>query len=596
MNHNRAGSTRVLPIVVIAVLGAVGWALSSGALTKQQEQALEGVAVAEGPLRISENVAGNLEAKDSISLNCEIEGNSTILHLIEEGTIVAEGDLIAELDVSEMTDRRVAQEITVQNAEAAETKASEQYDIQEIQNESDIASAELKVQFARIDKEKYIEGDWPLKKQAALESIQLRKEEFERAADNLEWTTKLEEKGFVQRTELEADRLAHERARIAHEQAIREQQLMIQYENPRRLAELDADIEELARDLEKTRKQAKARLADYLAAKESAVARLGLEREKLNKIITQIGKAEIRAPAPGMVVYGRSSSRYGSSEPVQLGSSVRERQEIVSLPKPGGMVVKASLHETVLEKVAVGQPCLITIDAMSKQVFRGRVEFVAPLPDSQRWFANPNQRLYKAEISLEEGTPDMRPGMSCNVEIFAAALEKVLYVPVQCVFMDGGQSIAFKRGQDGFEPTQVVTGLDNSKWVEIKSGLALGDIVALAPPSDFSPKATPQKPASDMPDLPFPVEGAPANPAARFGAGGMRPEGGGMPAAGGPDRSFGGGSGRPGEGAGGAPSGAPSGSESGRSGGSSARGERSGAGGRGGSEGRGGERSGGGGE
>ena len=54
-----------------------------------------------------------------------------------------EGDLVVELDVSQLADELVAQEIEVKNAEAAFTKAREQYDIQVIQNESDIAAAEL---------------------------------------------------------------------------------------------------------------------------------------------------------------------------------------------------------------------------------------------------------------------------------------------------------------------------------------------------------------------------------------------------------------------------------------------------------------------
>ncbi|MFT4538869.1 MAG: HlyD family secretion protein [Planctomycetota bacterium] len=519
MKSHQSGNAKLIPVFAIVLIGAAAWAMSSGILTQQEQEALGGVRVARGQLGISEIVTGNLEAKDSVSLMCELEGNSTILYLIDEGSIVDEGDLIAELDVSEMTDRRVAQEITVKNSEAAETKAREQYDIQEIQNESDIASAELRVTFARIDKEKYIKGDWPLQKQAAIESIQLRKEEYKRANDELEWTTKLEAKGFVQRTELEADRLAHERAKIAQEQAIREQELMLQYENPRRLAELDADIEELDRDLQKTGKQANAQLADFLAAKETAVARLGLEREKLAKILSQIDKGVIIAPGPGMVVYGRNSSRYGSSEPVQVGSSVRERQEIVSLPKPGGMVVKASLHETVLEMVEVGQPCRVTIDAMRKEVFSGRVEFVALLPDSQKWFANPNQRLYKAEISIESGTPEMRPGMSCHVEIFAAALDDVLYAPVQSIFIDGGKTIVFKETEEGFQTTQVETGLDNAKWVEIIDGVEEGDVVSLTPPSSFSPSATPQENGGGIPAMAFPAStGESEGPAGSYGA------------------------------------------------------------------------------
>ena len=41
------------------------------------------------------------------------------------------------------------------------------------------------------------------------------------------------------------------------------------------------------------------------------------------------------------------------------------------------MIVEASLHETVLDRVEVGMPCAIEIDALPGQSFTGRVDFVA---------------------------------------------------------------------------------------------------------------------------------------------------------------------------------------------------------------------------
>ena len=78
-----------------------------------------GPQVKRGPMVISVTQRGNLSAKNAEQVRNELEGRTTILSLVPEGSRVEEGDVIAELDVSETEDRRVQQEIAVQNAEAA---------------------------------------------------------------------------------------------------------------------------------------------------------------------------------------------------------------------------------------------------------------------------------------------------------------------------------------------------------------------------------------------------------------------------------------------------------------------------------------------
>jgi len=484
-----------LAFVLTAIAGAIGparrWFSSS------ESAALEGMPVQRGDLLISELVRGNLKAKNSVSLKSELEGRSTILFLIEEGTIVEKGQVVAELDVSGLEDDLVSQRISVQNAEADFTKAREQFDIQKIQNETDIASAELDLQFAKDDQEKYTiaDGEWTHEQRQAEETIALAEEDLKRAETTLEYTQKLYDEGFVQRTELESDEAAVHSARITLEQAKRDKALKEKYGHRRRLAELEAAVETMEREVQKVKKQALAKLADYEAARESASYTLDLEKQKLAKLEALVGKGKLRAPVAGMVVYAREESRWGRGEPVAEGVEVRERQEIVTIPQTGGMIVESSLHETVLERVQLGQPCKITIGALPGRSCDGRVAFVAMLPDPNAFWANPNQRLYRAELSIDEPTPDMRPGMSCDVEILSAQLKDVLYVPVQAIFLDAGETVCFVKSGAGVEQRDVTVGLDNSKWVVVESGLAEGELVCLTAPPGFKPGAAAPDPA-----------------------------------------------------------------------------------------------------
>ncbi len=476
-------------VALIVVVGGGWWiAQSNDLFSGEPAEELLGAEVQRGPLRISVVQRGNLEAKNSVKITSEIEGQTTILSLVPEGTQVKEGDQLVLLDDSDQRDRRDSQQITVHNNEASFTKAKQQYEIQDSQNDSDIAAAKQRVEFAQTDLIKYTEGDWPRQLQEAEEAIVLAQEEEVSAKDRLEWSRSLSERGFLTRTELERDELSFQRSGILLEQAKRKKDLLIRYDHPKQEAVLHADVEEAKRELERVELQARARLVDFEAAMRTSEARFKLEQEKLRKLDEQIAKARILSPAEGIVVYSREGGgRYGSDDPMRAGKSVREREEILTIPREGGMIAEASVHETVLEQVKTGLRCILRIDALPGREFRGEVAFVALLPDKQSWWANPNQRLYKTEIALLDGTDEMRPGMSCSIEILIDELQDVIYAPVQSIFLDGGETLCFVAKGGDSERRAVEVGASNDKWVEVRSGLSEGEVVLLSAPRDFTP-------------------------------------------------------------------------------------------------------------
>ena len=495
---SKKGGVKFLVFLGVLAGGAygahqAGW--TDKLLAKEQAVVLQGAPVRRGDLRVSEVVRGNLEAKDSASIRSEIEGRATIIYLEKEGTRVTKGQLVAELDVTATVNERVRQEIAVQQAELDVVKAEKQVEIQEIQNRTDLAAAKLQVDLAKLDLQKYTDkanGDWVLEVTKAEEAVTIKKEEVARATREFEWTTKLEEQGFIQKNQLEADRLTMQRAQIELQQVERDLAAKVEYGNRRKLAELQAEVENRESVYERTQKQADAKMADFKAAETSAKYKLEREREDLARLTDQIQKSKLYAPEDGLLVYSREQGRMGNTEVIQEGQEVRERQEILSIPRAGGMVVKASIHETKLKKIKTGMPCLITVDAFPNRVFNGKVEFVAVMADSGSWRTNPNLRQYKAEIGLSDGVVEMRPGMSCNVEILIDDLKDALYVPRQSVLLDGGETIVFVKEGDAAVRRVVQVGLDNAKWVAIEEGLEEGETVLLAPPANFDPAPAPE--------------------------------------------------------------------------------------------------------
>jgi HlyD family secretion protein len=519
---------RLFAFLLIVALGAGAWAWQAGYLfAGDVREAIKGAAVRRGPLEITVTERGNLSAENSVSIKSEVEGRATLLYLIREATQVQPGDLVAEIDTSEHEDRRVAQEIAVQSARASATKAREGLEIQRIENESQIARAEQEVEFALLELEKfvgfelqgvetlelddvldYMAGHKPAddevrgnfgggarvqELQEFRDDILLREEELKRAEDKLTWSRLLAEKNFLERIQLEADELAYTRAGIMKEQSERALFMLEKYEQPKEWTRLRNAYTEAQRQLLKANKQAVAQIADFEASKEASIIKLALEEEKLARIRDQISKGKIYAPVGGMVVYAREEGRRGDSEPMQEGGEIRERQEIITIPGEGGMIAKASIHESSLKQVSVGQSVLVTVDALPGREFHGVVSRVALLPDTNSWWANPNLRLYKTDILVKDPTPDMRPGMSCSIEILVDRLADTLYVPVQSVYQSAGKAIAWVQKDAQILEREVQIGPNNGKWLAIEGGLGEGEVVLLSPPAGFQPEAVPEE-------------------------------------------------------------------------------------------------------
>ena len=157
-NNNRGGKKPYKMIGAAVLIVAIGLVIVWLKVVRGGEDPASTVATFEaqqGPLTISVLEAGALKAKDPEIIRNNLEGRATVISIIAEGTRVKEGDLLVELDVSQLTDSRIDQVIKVQNAEAAFIDANETRKITISQGLSDIEAAQLKFDFAKLDLDKY---------------------------------------------------------------------------------------------------------------------------------------------------------------------------------------------------------------------------------------------------------------------------------------------------------------------------------------------------------------------------------------------------------------------------------------------------------
>ncbi|MEA3368169.1 MAG: hypothetical protein U9R68_08655, partial [Planctomycetota bacterium] len=329
--------------VVVLAAGIAVWAGFGGPSRDAPDSGKTGLAVRE-PLVVSITESGEVDAKQSTVVRCEVEGNSTVVWVIEEGTLVKEGDELVRLDSADLEESLRTQEMSQKTAEAAFEKADKAHLIAQSNRESLLAQARLSVKFALLDLRKYLGADLAdaiiqaeggtdfdalvgdsrlggeaLQQKRKLESdIDLAEEELKRAVSTVEWTRKLESRGYVTGTELEADELAARRKEVALGQAKTARDLFLKYEFPKMAEKCYTDWLEAGRERDRVDARTQSELDSAKADLDNQREALRLEETELRKVREQLAATTVTAPHPGMVVYhtGRGR-RWGSDEPLE---------------------------------------------------------------------------------------------------------------------------------------------------------------------------------------------------------------------------------------------------------------------------------------
>ncbi|MFT5328799.1 MAG: HlyD family secretion protein [Planctomycetaceae bacterium] len=454
--QGRRGNAVVVTLAVLAILIAVGAYVFGPGLLEQinaggqtsDTKAMTHKVTREN-LVVTVTDDGELQSASNVDVKCEISGGSTILWIIDDGTVVEAEQKIVELDSSGIEEQLAAQTGVYEKALAAQIKATE-----------DAAAADIAVK-------EYVQGTY-LKDLQEVESLITIAQENMRSAQNvLDHTERMARKGFATPLQVEADGFAVKRAKLDLDFAETSKKVLEKFTR-----------EKTTRGLEATRDAAQALARSELAA-------VSLEKAKLEKLTKQLTKCVIFAPKAGMVVYFAERSRYGSSSSqIEEGSPVRERQTIIQLPDLTQMQAKVPVHESKVEQVHAGQRVYLKV---LDREFQGSVTSIANQPEAKSFFSA-KVKEYPAEVRIEGDCEGLRPGMTAEVEILIANLEGVLTVPVSAVVVKGEQFFGYVKSSEGPQKRELLLGLSNDKFVEVKDGVSEGEEILMNPRSVMGDK------------------------------------------------------------------------------------------------------------
>lgn len=464
-------------LIALCLLGGIGYAVYYQVTVVSRQEVRRRVLtkpVERQSLTITVSANGTVKPERSINLSPK---NSGILKrlLAKEGDIVKQGQIVAYMDDSNLRGQLVSAQGELAKAEANLQKAiagNRPQDIAQAQGVLDEAEANLqKVQTGNRSQDIG-------QAQARFQSAQAA---LRQAEDNFVRNQQLYNAGGISLQTLNQNRATRDSAQASVNEAQQALGLQKAGSRPEDIQQAQAVVKQKQQALALVR--AGTRIEDIDVTR----AQVTSARGSLQNIQAQINDTIIRAPFDGVVTKKFAdpgafvTPTTASSEVVSSSSS-----SILSLASTNEVV--ASLAETNISKIRLGQKVSIQADAYPGKTFEGKVRQIAA-----QAVVTQNVTSFEVRVSLSDPQRLLRSGMNAEINFQVGQVENVLVVPTASVVRQENATGVFVAGKNN-KPvfTPIDTGVTANNFTEVKSGLTGNERVLLSFPPGSRPQSTPR--------------------------------------------------------------------------------------------------------
>lgn len=145
---------------------------------------------------------------------------------------------------------------------------------------------------------------------------------------------------------------------------------------------------------------------------------------------------------------------------------------VVTLSTDEKMSVTISVDEADILSLEVGQTVTVSVSSVSEDSFEGT------LTEINRTSSSSGTYSAVIEIAKAEG---MLSGMTASVSVKIEGVDDAILIPIEALHKTSDGAYVYTSYNEEYQEyggkVDVVTGLENSTYVEIKSGLSVGDTV-----------------------------------------------------------------------------------------------------------------------
>src|SRR5271169_5999060 len=183
--------------------------------------------------------------------------------------------------------------------------------------------------------------------------------------------------------------------------------------------------------------QAQAKVAQAKAQMDSADKHVTQARANLTRVTDVLQKTSYNAPYDGVV----TNLPVREGESVVIGIQNAMGSTLMTIADMSVITAEVKVDETDIVNVHLGQPAEVTIDAIPKKIFHGKVSEIGDnaivrssgVSTSQQTTASEEAKDFKVVVTLTDPPSDLRPGLSTTAKITTATRTNALALPIQAL-------------------------------------------------------------------------------------------------------------------------------------------------------------------
>lgn len=446
--------------------------------------AVEVVAALRGSLTRTMDVTGTIRALQDVTLSAKM-GGKVVAVPYREGDRVARGAAVVQQQLSDLTQQVRSAESALASARVRLSQARTASSMQSETTDAALRAARVALTSAREQLAVVKQGARPQERRQAESAVAAARANFENAQTTLARTKQLYEQGAVSRANLDADQRSYDVAKSSLASAEEALSLVRAGARPEEVRITENNV----RSAEERLRQAQADLQQKVLRKEdiqAAEAAMRSADANLQMARQAATDASIRTPIAGVV----------AERNVDPGEMVAPGSPLIRVYNPQTIYYEATISETQMGQVRVGQPAVVTSEALPGRRFRGNVVKIYPA-------ASTSNRSFRARLQVSDPGNDLKPGMFAKAGIEVQRLVNVLTLPADALMKTASGDAAFvvqrgtvkkpaplKKGEKPKKKAEMITfettvarkravevGVDSKGVLEIRSGVAEGESV-----------------------------------------------------------------------------------------------------------------------
>jgi multidrug efflux pump subunit AcrA (membrane-fusion protein) len=220
-------------------------------------------------------------------------------------------------------------------------------------------------------------------------------------------------------------------------------------------------------EFDQRRTQVEAARQQYQVAQnavEQSYQSLQAARARLTLAAKNVADTSVRAPFAGIV----------AERLVSVGDYVTRGTRVATVVKTDPMRVELTIPEQAVSLVRVGQAVRLTVDAYPNETFAATVRFISPS-------LRADQRALTIEAIAPNPSGRLKPGLFATASLQQPESAPALLVPASGLETISGTSRVYVIKDARAEERIVTTGDRVAEQIEITSGVAAGEVIAIDP-------------------------------------------------------------------------------------------------------------------